>query len=150
MFGFGQEVKIPENALIPRQTFFDDLQFQRVPNIVIESWEKLRSKSYSKFVYDNPTLRIPKESVCYIYTSKTKAGYLHVNKTIELTLDSTDMRKVEYYINEQKVNNYKLAKRLFKLKINDIQSLKFDTCEDLEFVRVYVKSKSNFFYSRCR
>lgn len=45
LFGFGQEVKIPENALIPRQTFFDDLQFQRVPNIIMESWEKLRSKS---------------------------------------------------------------------------------------------------------
>ena len=124
LFGLGQEVKTPENAIVSRQTFFDDLQFQRIPYIVMESWEKLRSKSYSKIVYDNPTLRIPKESVCYIYTSKTKAGYLYVNKTIELNMDSTDMRKVEYYLNEQIVNNYKQAKKLFKLKIKDIQFLK--------------------------
>jgi hypothetical protein len=138
LFGFGQEVKMPENALMSRQVFFDDLQYQRVPNVIVESWDKLRSKSDTKVVYDNPALRIPKESVCYIYTSKTKAGYLHVNKTIELTMDSTDMRKVEYYLNEQIVNNYKLAKRLFKLDIKDIQSLKIDTAAHLEFVRVYV------------
>ena len=138
LFGLGQEVKMPENALMSRQVFFDDLQYQRVPNIIVETWDKLRSKSDSKIVYDNPALRIPKESVCYIYTSKTKAGYLHVNKTTELTMDSTDMRKVEYYLNEQIVNNYKLAKRLLKLDIKDIQSLKIDTAAHLEFVRVYV------------
>jgi hypothetical protein len=121
-----------------RQVFFDDLQYQRIPIIIVESWDKLRSKSDSKVVYDNPALRIPKESVCYIYTSKTKAGYLHINKTIEFTLDSTDMRKVEYYLNEQSVNNYKLAKRLFRLDIKNIQSLKIDTAAHLEFVRAYV------------
>lgn len=138
LFGLGQEVKMPEDALMSRQVFFDDLQYQRVPNVIVESWDKLRSKSDTKVVYDNPALRMPKESVCYIYTSKTKAGYLHVNKTIELTMDSTDMRKVEYYLNEQIVNNYKLAKRLFKLDIKDIESLKIDTAAHLEFVRVYV------------
>jgi len=136
--GFGQEVEMPENALMSRQVFFDDLQYQRVPNIIVESWDKLRSKSDSKVVYDNPALRIPKESICYIYTSKTKAGYLHINKTTELTIDSTDMRKVEYYLNEQIVNNYKLVKRLLKLEIKDIQSLKIDTAAHLEFVGVYV------------
>jgi hypothetical protein len=138
LFGLGQEVKMPEDALMSRQVFFDDLQYQRVPNVIVESWDKLRSKSDTKVVYDNPALRIPKESVCYIYTSKTKAGYLHVNKTIELTMDSTDMRKVEYYLNEQIVNDYKLAKKLFKLEMRDIQSLNIDTAAHLEFVRVYV------------
>lgn len=138
LFSFGQEVKIPENALMSRQVFFDDLQYQRVPNIIVETWDKLQSKSDSKVVYDNPALRIPRESVCYIYTSKIKAGYLHVNKTIELTMDSTDMRKVEYYLNEQMVNNYVLAKKLFKLDVKDIQSLRIDTVTRLEFVRVYV------------
>jgi hypothetical protein len=138
LFGLGQEVKMPEDALMSRQVFFDDLQYQRVPNVIVESWDKLRSKSDTKVVYDNPALRIPKESVCYIYTSKTKAGYLHVNKTIELTMDSTDMRKVEYYLNEQIVNDYKLAKKLFKLEMRDIQSLNIDAAAHLEFVRVYV------------
>jgi len=138
LFSLGQEVEMPENALVSRQVFFDDLQYQRVPKIIVESWDKLRSKSDTKVIYDNPALRIPKESVCYIYTSKTKAGYLHVNKTIELTMDSTDMRKVEYYLDKQIVNNYKLAKRLFKLEIKDIQTLKIDTAANLEFVRVYV------------
>ncbi|MDD5695409.1 MAG: hypothetical protein PHD61_08930 [Bacteroidales bacterium] len=141
LFGFGQEVKMPENALMSRQVFFDDLQYQRVPNVIVESWDKLRSKSDTKVVYDNPALRIPKESVCYIYTSKTKAGYLHVNKTIELTMDSTDMRKVEYYLNEQIVNDYKLAKKLFKLEMRDIQSLNIDTAAHLEFVKVYIALK---------
>lgn len=140
-FGFGQEVKMPENALMSRQVFFDDLQYQRVPNVIVESWDKLRSKSDTNVVYDNPALRIPKESVCYIYTSKTKAGYLHVNKTIELTMDSTDMRKVEYYLNEQIVNDYKLAKKLFKLEMRDIQSLNIDTAAHLEFVKVYIALK---------
>ena len=53
-------------------------------------------------------------------------------------MDSTDMRKVEYYLNEQIVNNYKLTKRLFKLEIKDIQSLKIDTAANLESVKVYV------------
>lgn len=141
LFGLGQEVKMPENALMSRQVFFDDLQYQRVPNVIVESWDKLRSKSDTKVVYDNPALRIPKESVCYIYTSKTKAGYLHVNKTIELTMDSTDMRKVEYYLNEQIVNDYKLAKKLFKLEMRDIQSLNIDTAAHLEFVKVYIDLK---------
>lgn len=132
---------MPENALMSRQVFFDDLQYQRVPNVIVESWDKLRSKSDTKVVYDNPALRIPKESVCYIYTSKTKAGYLHVNKTIELTMDSTDMRKVEYYLNEQIVNDYKLAKKLFKLEMRDIQSLNIDTAAHLEFVKVYIALK---------
>ena len=141
LFGFGQEVKMPKDALMSRQVFFDDLQYQRVPNVIVESWDKLRSKSDTKVVYDNPALRIPKESVCYIYTSKTKAGYLHVNKTIELTMDSTDMRKVEYYLNEQIVNDYKLAKKLFKLEMRDIQSLNIDTAAHLEFVKVYIDLK---------
>lgn len=138
LFGLGQEVKIPENALMSRKVFFDDLQYQRIPNIIVESWDKLRSKSYNKVVYDDPALRIPKESICYIYTSKTKPGYLHVNKKIESTMDSTDMRKVEYYLNEQIVNNYKLVKNLFKLKIRDIKSLNIDTVADSEFVKVYI------------
>lgn len=138
--GLGQKVKMPENALMSRQVFFDDLQYQRVPNIIVETWDKLRSKSDSKVVYDNPSLRIPKESVCYIYTSKTNAGYLHINKTIELIMDNTDMRKVEYYLNERIVNNYKLAKKLFKLDIKDIQSVKIDTAAHLEFVKVYSRT----------
>ena len=50
VFGFGQEVEIPENALMSRQVFFDDLQYQRVPKIIVESWGKLRSKSDTKVV----------------------------------------------------------------------------------------------------
>jgi len=137
-FVVGQEEEIPTTTLISRQVFFDDLQYQRIPDIIIETWEKLRSKSFTKIVYDNPVLRSPKKSVSYTYTSKTKTGYLHVNQMIELTMDSTDMRKVEYYLNEQIVNNYKLVKRLFKLEIKDVQSLKIDTAAHLGFVRVHV------------
>lgn len=138
LFCLGQGVKMPDNTLKSRQVFFDDLQYQRVPSIIVETWDKLQSKLDSKVIYDNPTMRIPKESICYIYTSKIKEGYLHVNKTIELTMDSTDMRKVEYYLNEQIVNNYKLAKKLLKLDIKDIQSIRIDTAARLEFVRTYV------------
>ena len=134
----GQEAGIPSNSLTSRQTFFDDLQYQRIPDVIVTSWGKLKGKTESKVVYDNPALRVPHESICYIYTSKSKVGYLHINRTIESTMDSTDMRKVEYYLNGQAVNTFKQVKKLFKLKLRDIQALQIDTDPHLEFVRVYI------------
>ena len=134
----GQGTENSKNTLMSRQTFFDDLQYQRVPDLIVESWGNLRGKTKRKVVYDNSALRAPKESVTYIYNSKVKSGYLHINQTIEKTMESEDMRKVEYYLNDEIVNSYKLAKRLFKLKKEDIQSLEIDSTLELKFIRVYI------------
>ena len=134
----GQETSIAPNELTSRQTFFDDLQYQRVPDLIVKSWGKLKGKTERKVVYDNPALRAPKESVTYIYNSKVKTGYLHINQTIEKTMDSEDMRKVEYYLNDEIVDEYKLVKKLFKLKKNCIQSLEINKASNLEFVKVHI------------
>lgn len=134
----GQETNTETNVLTSRQVFFDDLQYKRVPDLIIKSWDKLKGKTETKVVYDNPALRAPKESVTYIYNSKVTTGYLYINQTIEKTMDSQDMRKVEYYLNGEIISEYKSVKRLFKLKKNDIKLLEINTDLSLEFVEVHI------------
>jgi len=62
------------------------------------------------------------------------------NMSLFFILNVTDFKSApaKYFLNEEIVNDYKLVKKLFKLDMKDIQSLKIDTDARLEFVRVYV------------
>ncbi len=133
-----QEKDMVPNDMSPRKAFFDDLQYQRVPELIVDSWNKFGGKTTNRTIYDDPFLRSPKKSVHYVYNLKVKNGYLHINQTIEKTMNSDDMRKVEYFINDKIVNDYKSVKKLFKLRKDDILSLKIDTSQSLESVKVNI------------
>jgi hypothetical protein len=120
-------------------TIVNYLLKDRTPDIIIEYLTTCEDKNdFDITVFKRQHLYERVSGVLIVY-KKGGSGYFSINQSIEATIDTLDMRKVEYYLNSDIVDSYKGAKRLVKLKEKDIIAIDIDDSKEHEFVKVYIK-----------
>jgi hypothetical protein len=123
-------------------TILNFLSRERTPAIIIDYLDKLADGNFEIVVFkDHPLIYGDRASDVLMLYKKSGSGYLYVNKMIETTIDSTETRKVEYFLNKEVVGDFNTAKKLITLKKKDLLLINIDDSQELSFVNVYISVK---------
>jgi hypothetical protein len=123
-------------------TIINFLSRERTPSIIIDYFDKMADGNFEIKVFkDHPLIYGDGANDVLMIYKKSGSGYLYINQTVETTMDSTDTRKVEYFLNNEVVDDFKTAKKLIKLKKKDVVLINIDNSRDLSFVNVYISVK---------
>lgn len=123
-------------------TLINFLSKERTPSIIIDYFKKFADEDFEIKVFKNqPLIYGDGASDVLMLYKKGGSGYFFINQTIETTVDSTDKRKVEYFLNKEVVADFKASKRLIKLKKKDVLLINIDDSQELRYVNVYISVK---------
>lgn len=118
------------------------LSQERTPEIIIDYFDKMADGNFDIKVFkDHPLIYSDGANDVLMIYKKSGSGYLYINQTVETTMDSTDTRKVEYFLNKEVVDDFKTAKKLIKLKKKEILLIDIDDSQEFSFVNVYISVK---------
>ncbi|MCR9016602.1 hypothetical protein [Aquiflexum gelatinilyticum] len=118
------------------------LSQERTPEIIIDYFDKVADGNFDIKVFkDHPQIYSDGASDVLMIYKESGTGYLYINQTVETTMDSTDTRKVEYFLNKEVVDNFKTVKKLIKLKKKDVLLIDIDDSQEFSFVKVYISVK---------
>jgi hypothetical protein len=123
-------------------TIINFLSRERTPSIIIDYLDKPGDRNFEIKVFkDHPLIYGDGASDVLMLYKKSGSGYLYINQIVETTMDSTDTRKVEYFLNKEVVNDFKTAKKLINLKKKEVLLINIDDSQELSFVNIYISVK---------